>query len=298
MYVNPYQNLNGGSWIKTNFHTHSGTGAGTCGKNPLDAVIPVYREAGYGALCISNHDIYTDTSSFSDEKMFMIDGVEYSAESHMLTIGVKRSYRDLPHQQAIDATNKDGGFSILCHPNWIRKEYWKWSDIDELKGFAGIEVVNLLVARLSGSAIAADTWDHILTGGRLKWGFGNDDFHIFTDAARSWTMIYSQTRDYGGIKKAVDTGALYASTGLELESLVLEGKTIRVKAKYPVDTYVDTFTYRFFKENGVLVKETTGASAEYTLTDEMYVRCEVIGENGAMMFCQPVYDDERMSYEK
>ena len=26
MYKNPYENLNNGEWMKTNFHTHAGTG--------------------------------------------------------------------------------------------------------------------------------------------------------------------------------------------------------------------------------------------------------------------------------
>ena len=60
MYVNPYDNLSGGRWIRTNFHTHAGTGAGTCGRNPVDAVAALYRELGYGALCLSNHDLYTE----------------------------------------------------------------------------------------------------------------------------------------------------------------------------------------------------------------------------------------------
>ena len=38
MYVNPYDNLSGGRGIRTNFHTHAGTGAGTCGRNPVHTV--------------------------------------------------------------------------------------------------------------------------------------------------------------------------------------------------------------------------------------------------------------------
>lgn len=34
--------------------------------------------------------------------------------------------------------------------------------------------------------------------------------------------------------------------------------------------------------------------ARFTLTGESYVRVEVIGENGAMLFTQPVYDPARL----
>ena len=104
MYVNPYDNLSGGRWIRTNFHTHAGTGAGTCGRNPVDAVAALYRELGYGALCLSNHDLYTDASAYSDGKMTLLDGVEYSPRSHMLTVGIRRSLHELEHQPAIDET--------------------------------------------------------------------------------------------------------------------------------------------------------------------------------------------------
>jgi hypothetical protein len=47
------------------------------------------------------------------------------------------------------------------------------------------------------------------------------------------------------------------------------------------------FTYRFISETG-LVKTSFGEIAEFVLKDENYVRVEAIGENGAMLFTQPV----------
>jgi len=47
MYHNPYENLNNGRWLKTNFHTHAGTGEGTCGKYPIDFVLDLYRGLNY-----------------------------------------------------------------------------------------------------------------------------------------------------------------------------------------------------------------------------------------------------------
>jgi hypothetical protein len=69
---------------------------------------------------------------------------------------------------------------------------------------------------------------------------------------------------------------------------------IRVKAAYLNETYVNTFIYRFITENGT-VKESTGEVGEYALNNEKYVRIEVIGENGAMLFTQPVYRKECIS---
>ena len=69
MYINPYDNLDGGRWIKVNFHTHAGTGEGTCGRHDIDFVLGLYKELGYGAVCISNHDLYTDTSGLSNDDL-------------------------------------------------------------------------------------------------------------------------------------------------------------------------------------------------------------------------------------
>ena len=298
MYINPYANLKNsqghcqGQWIKTNFHTHAGTGAGTCGRNPIDVVLSLYRDLNYGAVCISNHDLYTNTSELSDDKLYLIQGVEYSNESHMLTIGVNKSMHELSHQDAVDETLKQGGFTILCHPNWQHKEYWTYKDIDALDGYAGIEVINMLIYFLNGSGLATDTWDYILRQGKLKFGFGNDDFHMPFHAGRSYTDIYAKEKNYAGIKEAIDNGRFTASTGLSLEYLDLsENNIIKAKVKFPTETYVKLFNYKFISENGV-VFESYGETAEYKITDENYIRVEAIAENGAMLFAQPVYKKE------
>lgn len=294
MYHNPYENLNNGQWLKTNFHTHAGTGEGTCGRYPIDFVLDLYRSLNYGALCISNHDIYTDTaaSQIAGDKLYLIQGVEYTGRhEHMLTVGINKSLHDLSHQEAISETVKQGGFTILCHPNWQRKEYWQREKIDVLRGYAGIEIINMLIYRLSGSGLATDTWDYLLRQGKLIFGFGNDDFHIPTDAGRSYTDIYAKSKDFAGIKEAVDNGRFIASTGLSLEYLELNDNNIRIKAKFPTETYIDSFSYRFITENGT-ADESYGETGEYKINGENYIRVEITAENGAMLFTQPVYKKE------
>jgi len=291
-YKNPYDDLTNGRWIKVNFHAHAGTGEGTCGSNPVEAVLRLYRDLNCGALCISNHDLYTDTTSLDDGKLQLIQGVEYSPYPHMLTIGVDRPLHDLSHQAAVDATVAAGGFVILCHPNWQHKNYWPLERINALTGFVGLEVMNTLIYRLSGSGRATDVWDAVLRQGRLVWGFGSDDFHIPSDAGRCWTDVYVKAEGFAGIKQAVTAGRLVASTGLALDYLRLDGKTITVKARFPTDTYVDTFDYRFVTENGIAA-QSRGPSVEYTIGNEHYVRVEVLGENGAMLFTQPVWRKDR-----
>jgi len=291
MHINPYQNLRNGRWIKANFHTHAGTGPGTCGSNPVEDVVGLYRRLGFGALCVSNHDLYTDTSALGDENLFMVQGVEYSAHPHMLTLGIKESLHALSHQEAIRETNARGGFAVLCHPNWQRKEYWPRTDLDALAGYAGIEVVNMLIYRLSGSGLATDTWDYLLRQGKLVFGFGNDDYHNTEHADRAFNEIYVCEDGFNGIKNAVLAGAFTASTGLSLDYLMLDNNTVRVKVKFPTSTYATDFTYRFVTENGP-AKTVLAETAEFRLSNEHYVRVEAIAENGAMLFTQPIFRND------
>lgn len=220
-YINPYENLEDGKWLKANFHTHAGTGAGTCGFNPVDTVVGAYKHLRYDVLTISNHDLFTDTRSFTDDKILMVPGVEYSKQEHMLNIGVDRSLHEYDHQSSIDITTEMGGFTILAHPNWQRKEYWSFDTLLELKGYKGIEVINMLIYRLSGSGLAMDTWDFLLSNGRLVYGFGNDDFHAITDAGRSFNVIFSRGNTYESIRESIDKGSFCASTGLFPEYLFI-----------------------------------------------------------------------------
>ena len=295
MFVNPYQNSGktDGSWLKGNFHTHAGTGEGTCGANSLESVVVAYKDANYGVLTISNHDINTDMLEYANANgLVMFNGYEYSRDAHMLCIDCPEVCTG-PHQSAIDDCRSAGGFTILCHPNWQHKEYWPWQDIDFLTGYAGIEIMNGVIFRLNGSGLATDTWDYLLSKGKRVLGFGNDDFHRWHDLAKVYNVIYTQERDKNQVKASILQGCFYVSTGLWMERMTLEEGILRVELNTK-NTYVDRYVFRFIGKDGIVLKEQTGASGEYRMTgDEMYVRAEVISEHGAMLWTQPVYREEQ-----
>ena len=124
MYINPYENLSDAVWRKANFHTHSGTGPKSCGFRSPEVVVDLYREYKYELLSISNHNLYRSFENYSDDQITLIDGVEYTSDIHMLTVGVKENLISLPVQEAITRTNELGGFVILCHPNWPDKAHF------------------------------------------------------------------------------------------------------------------------------------------------------------------------------
>ena len=292
MLINPYDGAGRfeGSWFRCNFHTHAGTGPGTCGSHGLREVIEAYEECKYDALMISNHDIYTDTRGMS--RLGMIQGVEFSTHPHMLTVGSPRAHAG-PHQAVIDAAREDGGFVILCHPNWMRKNYLEQGFLEALRGYRGLEILNTVIYRLTGSGYACDVWDSLLSRGKKAYGFGNDDFHILYDLGRSWNCVYARSTAFEDIKASVENGLFYVSTGLALDSLRLEGGLISAKVRYPTPTHVDAFEYRFIGRDGEVLKRQTGARAEYRLKgDELYVRLEAVSEEGFKLFSQPLYEED------
>ena len=295
MYINPYSNVNDGQgvWLKGNFHTHAGTGIGTCGVNGIDDVVDAYKQAGYDILTISNHDLYTDTVDYQSKyDIVLINGFEYSAYPHMLCIGGK-SLITGGHQEAIDECVKQGGIAILCHPNWQRKEYWSWNDMLSLKGYTGIEIHNGVIFRLTGTGLATDSWDYLLSQGKLVWGFGNDDFHRWQDLANSYNVIYTASKGQEDIKSAIKNGSFYASTGLVLNEFSFSNGTLKMSASAK-GTYVKDNTYIFVGENGKKLDEQFGEFGLYRFKgDEMYIRVQVVSEHGAMLWTQPIVDSEK-----
>ena len=293
MYINPYNStIEGkGAWKKANFHTHAGTGPDTCGVYDLEDVVKLYKGAGYSVLCISNHDLFTDTSHLKEKyDIIMINGYEYSQDNHMLCVGCKDMIKG-EHQAVIDECINQEGFVILCHPNWEYKEYWPWKKIDTLKGYNGIEVFNGVIGRLRGTGLAEDTWDYLLSQGKLVWGFGNDDFHRWYDLNKSWTVIYAKSNNENAIKSAIHCGSFYLSTGIFLNEITFNNNKIRINASEN-GCYTKNYQYIFIGKNGEILHKQEGEFGEYKLSgNELYVRVKVIGEQGYTMWTQPIYND-------
>jgi len=294
MYINPYDSMKkgAGQWLKGNFHTHAGTGEGTCGAYAVDDVFALYKEAGYQVLTISNHDLFTDTEEYAlRHGMVMLNGFEYSRDPHMLCINVKDCFIKT-HQETIDECKRQGGFVILNHPNWQRKEYWAWKGMDTLSGYTGIEIYNGVIFRLSGSGLATNTWDYLLSQGKIVWGFANDDFHRWYDLARAWNLIYSPSLTKEDVQGAMQRGCFYASTGLILNEFGFTGGILRISARAK-DTYVKVYKYRFIGRDGQVLCEQDNEYGEYRfIGDELYVRVQVVSEHGAMLWTQPVYKSD------
>jgi hypothetical protein len=290
MFINPYDQVKkiDGKWIKANFHIHAGTLA-----DPFEIgeVVSMYKKAGYDLITISNHFVLTNTVEYSKiHEIAMINGFEHMEQEELLCLGVNRFVSDgLEH--VVNECLDQGGFIIVCHPNYLRRGWWPQEKLYKLKGLTGVEIMNPAIYQLEGSGLATDYWDQLLTHSMLLWGFANDDFHSWLNFGRAWTMIHSISLDYREIKEAIQKGCLYASTGLTLGSEELENGVISISLECGKIDFGE-ITLTFIGENGVVLNETKGTQGEYRLAgNEKYVRIRAMAESGAQLWTQPVYDD-------
>lgn len=228
----PYRGLNGGRWVKGNLHAHT---TFSDGARSRQAVIDDYADRGHGFLMISDHDIYTgpeDYATLHSRGLALIPGNEVSAAGpHMLHVNASaRLAPDNSRQQVIDQALKTGGWTVLNHPNWQERfDHFPLAHMAALTGYVGIEIYNGVIGRLDGSSYALDKWDMLLSFGRRVWGFANDDSHAATDCGLGWNCVYTPEQTVPSIVAALHAGRFYASTGVDIRSIDVEGDSIRVR---------------------------------------------------------------------
>lgn len=302
MYVNPYEAVssNKGSWLKANFHVHSSAEGNGRPLEP-DEDVRLYKQAGYDVLTLSNHSNLTDTGALGEKyDILTINGIEYIEYDGILCVGIKSFIKGEP-QAVIDECARQGGFSVLCHPN-LQFENGMLPTIPRelsarLTGYTGIEILTPVVfKRFRGSGLAVDLWDEYLTAGKLVWAFANDDSHIYSDIDRAWNMIYSESRTYESIKVAVKRGSLYASTGLLLHHFSFVNGMLSLTAGYK-HNQPENIRYSFHGANGRLLHETTGKTGVFRPgSSEPYIRVQAVSEQGASLWTQPVYEAASFKY--
>jgi hypothetical protein len=324
MYVNPYAPLAGkGQWLKANFHVHAvadGAGGvwterhlerrrlakpvweGAPVRGPLNdvsTVIALYRDAGYDVITIADQSSLMDTREIGERLgILTIDGIENIEQDGILCIGIQRFIKGEP-QQVLDECARQGGFSIVCHPNLFpgpgMPPLLSRDTTRSLHGYDGLEILTPAVFKgLKGSGLATDFWDELLSLGSLMWGFGNDDFHWYWEMDRAWNFVFAEGRTEADVKAAAKRGSTYVSTGLWLEQLSFDGSLLTVGATLPGGR-PRRIRYEFVGANGAILGQGSGESARYHLSgQEPYVRVEAASDDGAMLWTQPIYDNARL----
>ena len=202
---------------------------------------------------------------------------------------------------AIQAHGKATGRAVLGHlnhPNFQKS--LGATNLANMKGEHFFEVYNghrSVQNEQIGDRPSTETlWDRALTmrlrdgagDGELLYGLATDDAHdhYAADAVsvpgRGWLMVRAENLDADSIVSAMKRGDFYASSGVELEAITFDGKTleIRIKEEPGVD-YVTEFLGTSEGKGdvgtpGQMLFITNLNPATYTLDgDELYVRARI-----------------------
>lgn len=233
MITHPYSLPPGGRWLRGNLHAHT---TRSDGRNEPQVVLDAYAELGHDFLMVSDHDILTvadDYAGWDMRGLIAIPGNEISAAGpHVLHVGADRLVEpDRDRQKVIDEVNATSGFVVVNHPNWERDfNHCPLEKMVEWTGYVGMEIYNGVIGVLDGSPYATDKWDQLLAQGRRIWGFANDDSHGRTaDFGLGWNVVYVTDPTPAGVVEALREGRFYASTGVEISAIEVDGNRLRIE---------------------------------------------------------------------
>ncbi len=272
-------------WLRGNLHAHTTL---SDGEWQPEVVIAAYERLGYDFLALSDHDLLVppgDYQALTGITLIPADEVT-SHGPHILAVQIQEVI--VPHadrQEAIDSIREQGGFAVLNHPSWQRQfQHFSQALMEQLSGYAGIEIYNGVVERLEGSALALDRWDRLLGLGRQVWGYAHDDFHRPCDLARGWNRVQTTDRSVEGICEALRHGRFYASTGVDISHIRVEENTIAITAP-------NAQRIRFVGGWGRELDYADAEQAAYTVQgdEEGYVRVECYGEGARAAWTQPFF---------
>ena len=297
-------------WFKGNTHTHT---LNSDGDSTPDAVVRWYREHGYQFLVLTDHNFLTSVDALNalhgaDQKFLIVKGEEvtdrFGAKPlHVNGLDVERlvapqggtSVVDIL-QRNVDAIRAVRGVPHINHPNF------RWAITpDELRQVRNTKLFEIYnghpeVNNLGGGGVPGleDAWDAILSSGTLLYGIAVDDAHVFRQPGnpnvagpgRGWVMVRAQGLEPRLLLEALERGDFYASTGVLLEDVRVEGRTMAVSVK--ADEFAK-YRVQFIGRHGRLLREVAAPHATYEFTgEEGYVRARVLESNGRMAWVQPV----------
>ena len=266
-----------------------------------------YASHGYDFLVITDHDKVTRVES---DALVLIPGEEITDRLpkkplHVNALGIEEAIAPQGGatpvevlRRNVSAVQKAGGIAAINHPNFG----WAFGaeELLQLEGAALLEIasghpyVNML-----GPPSVEEMWDRLLTAGKRIWGVAVDDSHHLkrpwdTDVAlpgKAWIVVRAGEREAKAILSAIAAGDFYASTGVEIEDYVVDGRSMTVQVKEKNSAH---YVIRFLGANGKVLQETAGPAATYAFrSGEPYVRAKVTDSNGRVAWCQPSFARSR-----
>lgn len=297
-------------WFRGNTHTHT---LNSDGDSTPAEVVAWYREHGYHFVVITDHNYLTEVDGLNalhaaKDKFLVIRGEEVSDSFGKVPIHVNGlEVKELVEPQGgtsvldtvqrnVDAIRRAAGVPHINHPNFG----WAISpeDLEAVENNRLFEIFNghPQVNNQGGGERPSleQTWDAILTSGRLVYGIAVDDAHHFKrpwdpDASKpgqGWIWVRARALTSKAILDALEKGEFYASTGVELASLSRSARAIEIEVRQVRD---ERYRTTFIGAGGRVLATSSANPARYEIRgDEGYVRARVESSNGKVAWVQPV----------
>jgi hypothetical protein len=298
-----------GAWYKGNTHTHTSL---TDGDSSPEVVASWYKNHGYNFLVLSDHEILLDLSQVAhleDSAFRFIPGEEITGKFgtkpvHLIGINISRALKPLADtsaaatiQRTVDSVRAAGGIPQINHPNfgWALTE----NDLMQVKRANLVEIYNghPLVNNLGGGGVPGmeAVWDYLLSHGRRIYGVGSDDAHHFKEEfspklanpGKAWVTVRAAKLEPTTIVAALDAGHFYASTGVELDSIVVSNQDMKISIRQYKNF---KYTTQFIGDNGEVLKTSGDIAPTFHLNRKLtYVRATISDSNGAKAWTQPIF---------
>ncbi len=317
-------------FVKCELHMHTTRSDGNA--TPKNAA-KIYNDKGFNVCIFTDHIVdwcyggWFDPKDMLDDRelndfislpgselsVALLNRYERPIEVHVNALGIK--YPMMPAytgnivseiRENVRRSWDAGAVAQVNHPNFLWSfDYRELLQVDEPYLF---ELVNAdpgcnNYGDLSRPG-AEQIWDVLLSNGKRVYGTATDDTHYYynyqpatSSPGYGWVVCQVAELTPDAVLNALRLGKFYASTGPELESYAVDGRTIKIKVK-PQDK--QHFRIKFIGRHGRLLHEVEGLEAEYTIKgDEYYVRVRVgddaestssaSGIPGQALYCQPVF---------
>ncbi|HUH11881.1 MAG TPA: hypothetical protein VMK65_02180, partial [Longimicrobiales bacterium] len=148
-----------------------------------------------------------------------------------------------------------------------------------------------------------EIWDMLLSDGMRMYGIAVDDAHHFREfrrdlanPGRGWVAVKAAELAPLPLLEALEAGRFYASSGVELEDVMVSASRLEIHVRPQGDF---RYTTQFIGSGGRVLTETHGTHAVFDLAvhgaavaraDETpSVRARVVDSGGAVAWVQPVF---------
>ena len=297
------------SWFKGNTHAHT---TESDGDSSPEYVAQWYKDHGYEFLILSDHNTITDPGALAhlnQDGFLLIPGEEVTSSFEDRAVHVNglnlhefvepRLDTTLVGtiQANVDAVREKAGVPHVNHPNYL------WSigpeDLAAVGSYRLLEIFNghpsVHNRGGGGSPGMEEVWDILLTQGKRVYGIAVDDAHHYqgefsadrVNPGRGWVVVNTNELSAEALMESLEAGRFYASTGVELDEVVVTEDRLEIRIRGRGDF---RYTTTFIGSGGRVLASSPEMVAVFHLTgSETYVRARVEDSAGNVAWVQPVF---------